>query len=314
MDQANRPRVSIAMPLYNCERYVAQAVNSLLAQTYSDFELVISDNASTDGSADICRELARRDSRIKYHRFEQNVGGPGNFRRVFELSSGELHKWSTADDYWEPRYLESCIAVLDSCPDVVLAYSKTMLIEDDGRVREKYEDNLILEDSRPSVRFRQLLAQIGLCNAHLGVIRRSAMLKTGLIGPQLASDVHFLAELSLYGKFAVVPDYLFFRRMHPNSSSWDRTDDRHQQQYYDPSGRIKAKLSRAEAMALRSLTAIAWRSGVPLKEKLSLGGYVLRRAFHSRTELWADFRDRAMQAIRRSPDGHAVVFLLGLCV
>ena len=127
------PRVSIGVPVYNGERFIRQSVESLLAQTYGDFELVITDNASTDGTEEVCRELVKKDKRVRYVRNEKNLGGPGNFRRVFALCSGEFHKWSTADDYWDPTVIEKCVAVLDREPDVVLCYPKSNLVDASGR-------------------------------------------------------------------------------------------------------------------------------------------------------------------------------------
>ena len=117
------PRVSIGMPVHNGQRFIRSAIESLLSQTCGDFELVISDNASTDATEAICREYQARDARVRYSRSERNLGGPANFRRVFHLCSGELHKWATADDYWEPTFVERCVEILDARPDVVLAYS-----------------------------------------------------------------------------------------------------------------------------------------------------------------------------------------------
>ena len=129
------PRVSIGVPVYNGERFIRQSVESLLAQTYGDFELVITDNASKDGTEEVCRELVKQDKRVRYVRNEKNLGGPGNFRRVFALCSGEFHKWSTADDYWEPTVIEKCMAVLDREQDVRPLLSQ---IEPGGRIRRSY--------------------------------------------------------------------------------------------------------------------------------------------------------------------------------
>jgi glycosyltransferase involved in cell wall biosynthesis len=231
------PRVSIAVPAYNCERFVAQSLESLLGQTYGDFELVISDNASTDGTEDVCRRYAALDRRVRYVRRSENIGGPGNFRYVFSLCEGEYHKWSTADDYWDQNFLARAVEVLDRNADVVLCYPKTRLIDEHGRTISDYDDNLHLIDPLPSTRFRDLLSLIGLCNAHLGLIRRSQLARTRLIAAHHASDIDFLAELALYGKFWVLPDTMFFRRFHPTSSSWARDDAQHQRAYDDPAGR-----------------------------------------------------------------------------
>ncbi len=280
------PKVSIAVPAYNCERYIERSLQSLLAQTYSDFEIVVSDNASTDRTADICDAIARTDSRVRVVRRTENVGGPGNFRYVFGLCSGEYHKWSTADDYWDPQYLEKCVAVLDQRPDVVLCYSRTTLIDADGTRLSSYEDNLDLQDDSPRRRYHNFFQLIGLCNAHLGVIRRAAMEHTGLIGNEIGSDEHFLAELSLHGKFAVVPEYLFFRRFHPQSSSWDRQSCEHQRQYYDPGRR--GGFSMQAWRKYRALFDGIWRSPVPLPTRLLLSLDVSRFAMWNFRELVAE--------------------------
>jgi glycosyltransferase involved in cell wall biosynthesis len=270
------PKVSIAMPAYNSEAFIGRALESLLAQTYGDFELVISDNASTDGTEAICREYAARDARVRYVRRPENVGGPGNFRYVYSLCSGEYHKWSTADDYWAPTYLEKCVAVLDSRPDVVLCYSKTRLVDADGATIDDYDDNLHLQQDSPRERFESLLTIIGLCNAHLGLIRRSKMSHTALIGNEFQSDVHFLAELSLYGKFSVVPEVLFFRRFHRQSSSWDRDNVKNQRAYYAPGKQSHFGMNTWRKY--RALTRGVWRSPLSMLDKLQLSAHLARRA------------------------------------
>ncbi len=228
------PRVSIAIPVYNGERFLRASIEGLLAQTFTDFELVIADNASTDATEAICREYVARDVRVRYHRNERNLGGPGNFRRVFHLSRGEYHKWSTADDLWHPTLVERCVAVLDARPDVVLAYPRSNIVDAAGAVVRTFDDPLDLPEESAAERVRHVMEKSTLCHAHLGVLRRSAMLRTGLIGSELASDVRFLAEMAMVGKFAVVPEYLFGRRFHEASSSWDRDDVEWQRQYYAP--------------------------------------------------------------------------------
>jgi glycosyltransferase involved in cell wall biosynthesis len=277
------PRVSVAMPAYNCERYIRRAIESLLAQTFTDFELVISDNASTDSTGDICKEYAARDSRVRYVRREDNIGGPGNFCYVFALCRGEYHKWSTADDYWDATWLERSVAVLDSHPDTVLCYTKTTLIDANDKVIEQYQDPLHLQQALASERFTALLENIGLCNAHLGLIRRSALERTRLITRERASDVQFLAELALYGKFWLIPEYLFFRRYHQQSSSWKRENSVHQQQYYDPSGKHFAGLHGWRRNW--RLISSAWRAPIAVPQKVALTCYVAKLMRWQRGEL-----------------------------
>lgn len=292
------PRVSIAIPTYNCGPYIAQSIESLLGQTYGDFELVISDNVSTDQTEEVCRRFEALDRRVRYVRRPDNIGGPGNFRYVFSLCTGEFHKWSTADDWWEPTFLAKAVSVLDSRRDVVLCYPRTMLVDMEGRPIRPYEDQLELASDRPSDRFLQLMATIDLCNAHLGLIRRDAMLKTGLIGPERDSDVYFLAELSLYGKFSVLPDRLFNRRFHDASSSWgrfrsdiaagDRTDEVRQEAYYRPTTRADARLHTFTKY--RRLYGAVLRSPIPATEKLRLAARMARWIGWDRRAIFQELR------------------------
>lgn len=281
-------RVSIGMPVYNCGKFLHQSIGSLLGQTYEDIELVITDNCSTDGTEEICREFAAQDKRVRYYRNERNLGGPGNFRRVFSLCSGELHKWSTADDYWEKTVVEKCVAVLDADPGVVAAYPKTTLIKENGEFIERYEDNFDLHEESPAARFIRVLDAVSLCHVHLGVIRRSVMERTALIGDELSSDFRFLAELALYGKFSVVPEYLFIRRFHETSSSWERHDMEHQRAYYDPLRRsgFGMHLWRRYLHLLYAVT----RAPIGSSEKGKLYKYLARKGIHQRRMLLKELR------------------------
>jgi glycosyltransferase involved in cell wall biosynthesis len=277
------PTVSIGMPTYNCEPYIAQSLESLLGQTYTDFELVISDNCSTDGTEGVCRKYEKLDSRIRYIRRTENIGGPGNFRYVFSQCSGKYHKWSTADDYWDKTFVAKSVAVLDADPTVVLCYPKTQLIDASGNKIEDYEDNLDLRDESPRARFFGLLDRIGLCNAHLGLIRRGAMLQTSLITGENASDVYFLAELALYGKFALLPEQLFFRRYHEQSSSWNRKSVEHQKKYYDPTG--KTGFGMHTWRKYRHLAGGVWGAPISFGEKLGISRRLLRTFLWERHQL-----------------------------
>jgi glycosyltransferase involved in cell wall biosynthesis len=274
------PPVSVAIPVYNCERYIAQCIESLLNQSYGDFELVISDNASTDGTESICRRYEAQDSRVRYVRRSENIGGPGNFRHVFSLCSGKYHKWSTADDYWHPDFLRDAVAVLDAQPDVVLCYPKTQLIDADGHKIEDYEDNLELDADSARQRFRELYSRIGLCNAHLGLLRRSAMQRTKLIAGHLASDVDFLAEMALIGKFHVLPDVRFYRRYHAASSSWARGDAKHQTVYYAPKSKGMSSIGTWKRFGFR--LGLVARSPASIADKIALSIDIVRHIRYDR--------------------------------
>ena len=128
-----QPRVSIGLPVYNGDRYLEDAIRSILAQSYTDFELIISDNGSADRTREICEGYARQDARIRYTRSPRNRGAAWNFRRVFELARGELFKWAAHDDILAPDFLGSCIAELDADATLVACHSGTRRIDEFGR-------------------------------------------------------------------------------------------------------------------------------------------------------------------------------------
>jgi glycosyltransferase involved in cell wall biosynthesis len=293
---ARVPRVSIAVPVYNGERYLRESLDGLLAQTFTDFELVIADNASTDGTEAICRAYVACDPRVRYHRNERNLGGPGNFRRVFELSRGEYHKWSTADDLWHPTFVERCVAILDARPDVVLAYPRSNIVDAEGAVVRTFDDPLDLPEDSAVERVRRVIQESTLCHAHLGVLRRSAMLRTGLIGSELASDIRFLAEMAMLGKFAVVPEYLFGRRFHEESSSWAREDAERQRRYYAP-GRARVARLGTWRRYLHLLHRAA-RVPLPLAERWQLLRFLGRRMRWQRGVLFDELLRSAVQSRR----------------
>jgi glycosyltransferase involved in cell wall biosynthesis len=216
----NAPRVSIGMPVYNGERFVAQAVQSILSQTFRDFELIISDNASTDATERICREYAERDGRIRYYRSEQNRGAAWNNNRVVELARGEYFKWQSHDDYCDPTFIEKCLAGIRSNPSVVLCYPQFVRVDEQGRrLGSSVKSSRVIGDGEPHRRHRSLIYRRDSCEEIFGIARTAVVRKTSLIGPYSNSDDTFLAELILHGCFREVPEPLFFYRIHPTQST-----------------------------------------------------------------------------------------------
>jgi glycosyltransferase involved in cell wall biosynthesis len=218
MVRSNR-KVSIGLPVFNGENYLEQALDSLLAQTYSDFEIVICDNASTDSTPDICQAYAARDRRIRYHRNEIGIGVDRNFNRVFELATGEYFKWAAHDDICEPSFIERCVEVLDRDPSVTLCYPRTRVIDQDGNPIS--DDTTVVDaaSSKPHVRFYHMIHIDHWCFQIYGLIRSSALKQTLLHESYSGSDRVLLAELSLHGRLQEIPEYLFLRRDHPLTSA-----------------------------------------------------------------------------------------------
>ncbi len=275
------------MPVYNGEPYLGIAIESILNQTSADFELVICDNASTDATADICHSYASQDDRIRYFRNERNLGAAANYNLAFERSIAPYFRWANADDISGPDLHARCLEILDSDPGVVLAYGKTEIIDGDGAVTSAYDDNLALNDPQASDRYRRFFERIGLSNVLYGLMRRSALVRTGLMGDGRApaADISLIAELTLYGRFVEIPQVLFYRRMHQAASSWDRSDQAAQRQFWTASA-SKFVLPTWRT-ALNQFRGVL-RSPVPAPEKLRLVGYLARRLTWQRRDLAMD--------------------------
>jgi len=215
------PKVSIGMPVYNGAAFLEPAIISILNQTFADFELVISDNGSTDRTAEICAEFAARDPRIRYFRQERNLGAAPNHNFTVRQARGEYFKWAAHDDIVEPEWLERCVEVLDRYPEVQLAFPRTLRIDETGAVMGRYPDygGMRLMSSRPSERFGDVVCKQHNCVAIFGLARREEFVTTDLLSAREDSDRHLLADLALRGQMFEIPEYLFKRRDHQQAYS-----------------------------------------------------------------------------------------------
>ena len=297
---AHSPTVSIGLPVYNGEQFLAQALDSVLAQTVRDYELIISDNASTDRTAEICREYAARDPRIRYYRNANNMGAAFNYNRVFQLSRGEYFKWLADDDLCAPTFLERCLEMLEQRPDAILAYPKCQWIDENGGL---FEDGAAAARStpwplNPAERFRHLLDEFTSNGGHsaaiyvFGLLRASAVRRVHPMGDYKGADLGFLAELSLYGTFVEVPEYLTFLRAGSGSASWRwmaRPDEVMDFWNPAPKGGLAAAIFRFQRYweYLRSVA----QSPIGAVDKVLLLAYCLslgpRRLHHRRTSAFA---------------------------
>ncbi len=211
--------VSIGIPVYNGAHFLAMSLDSLLAQTYEDIEFFISDNGSTDGTEEICRDYAGRDSRIRYARADENRGASWNYKNVVWQTTGRYFKWATHDDLLAPTYIERCVEVLNAAPPTVaLTYPRTVIIDENGaRVRE-YDDNLDIRDKTPHERLRRLVRNLVMSNASFGLIRRTVLDRSRLLDSFPSADYVMMAEFALLGEFWEIPEFLFFRREHRGMS------------------------------------------------------------------------------------------------
>lgn len=279
------PPVSIGLPVYNGERYLREAFESLLCQSFEDFELLVCDNASNDGTEAICREFARRDSRVIYHRGEVNQGASSNYNLAVELARGRYFRWHADDDLVDTEALARNFEVLETHPEIILSYPRTQIIDEHSRVVRDYDDNLDVPSPMPSERFSRVLLLTTECNAVFGLMRTDILRQTARIGKYIGSDVVLLGELSLYGQFRQVGDCVFYRRDHPGASSSDRSL-RRQMEFYCPGVTHPFLLTswRHQTEYLRAIH----RSPLSAAEKTRAMAFVLRRAYAIRHKLGRD--------------------------
>ncbi len=217
---SEQPKVSIGLPVFNGEQYLEEVLESILAQTYSDFELILSDNASTDRTAEICKRYAAKDRRIHYSRNPVNIGGGPNENKVVRLSHGEYFCWMGHDDRYEPDYIKSCVEVLDCNPQVVHCYTIINTYDE-----TKNESGTVVrnngESEKPHERFIKIACARDYLEESYGLTRADILKRTLLVLPYTASDRTLLAEISLYGQFYQVPRALFLKRFHSGNAYLD---------------------------------------------------------------------------------------------
>jgi len=269
------------MPVYNSEAFIGETIEAILAQTLTDFELIISDNASTDRTAEICQAYARSDPRVRYSRNATNIGVPGNYNTVLGNARAAYFKWCASNDLCQPRFLEVCVAVLDARPDVVLAYPKTILFDSNRDRYEEYEDNMCLDQDDPVERFRSCYERLRLNNAFNGVIRTRELRCTTLHWDYPGSDVALMPELSLYGKFIEIPERLFFRRMQAGAHFGHGTPELHRRYY---PGSKRGPEWRARSLIRQMLSGVG-RAPVRARDRLRLYEFVAHQAWRSRRDL-----------------------------
>jgi glycosyltransferase involved in cell wall biosynthesis len=212
------PLLSVGLFVYNGERFLEEALHSILNQTFTDFELIISDNASADRTSEIAEAYAKRDNRIRYYRSEKNMGAGWNARRVYELATGKYFKWAAVDDLLEPDLLRRCVEILESDPDCVLTYTRTKEVNENGTFIKNYVTPMKADSNDPVARFRAMLLPYHMCYQIFGVMRMSALRQIPPMGLYANGDGVLLARMSLLGRFYEVPEYLFISRHHSRQS------------------------------------------------------------------------------------------------
>jgi glycosyltransferase involved in cell wall biosynthesis len=233
----SRPAVSIGMPVFNGERFLARAVDTLLEQEFENFELIISDNHSTDGTEEIVREAMGRDRRIRYERHERNRGASFNYNRLLAQCDPEARyvKWAACDDEHHPKYLSRTIELLDGDATASLAHCLSADIDEEGfLLRNRKQEIDALASDNPAERLRQLVTLRHECFGAFGLITREVACATRGLGAYADADNVLLAEIALRGRMLYTPEVLFFRRQHPDRSMAAFADARDRIAWFDP--------------------------------------------------------------------------------
>ena len=273
------PRVSLGMPVYNGAEHIAETLDSILAQTYRDFEVIVCDNASTDDTCSIVESYAARDSRIRLERNAANVGAAENYNRSFRSAVGDLFRWVAHDDLLLPSFLERCVETLDANPDVVLAFCERYVMNHDGK-HMRTESPYHWYEAKQSfdrISFLRLMCVNGVRYPMMifGLVRSSALRQTRLIGAYIHADLVTVAELRLRGHFSQIPERLFITRRHNESDlvfRGERRTIRGELTWYGVSSPRRFAISTFPEVKLmiERLTAVR-NSRLPLLEKLWYG-------------------------------------------
>ncbi len=231
-------RVSIGLPVYNGENFVEDAIRSVLDQTFEDFELIISDNASVDRTGEIARDFAASDPRVRYIRSERNLGAARNYNRAWQESSGAYFRWLAHDDRIAPTYIAATVAALDAAPDAVLCNTVVDYIDPQGTVFAFY-DSVLDEASGPDPvqRFAAMVLLSHSCVDMFAMVRRSAMEGSLLHATFHGADRAFLAQMALRGRLLQLPEHLVQMREHQNRYTRQQASAKMRRLWHDPDSR-----------------------------------------------------------------------------
>ena len=271
MNQAEQPLVSIGLPVFNGEDFLENALDSILSQTYSNIEVIVCDNASTDRTSSIVAIYNEKDDRIKYHRQDINIGAAGNYNSTFELSKGKYFKWAAHDDVMHENYIEQCVQILESDSSTSLVQSLVGQIDENGNVTShSYTgiDDTISENSSIRTQFRILMQERGAWVRIFGLIRSDILRNTPLIDKYVGSDLTLLGELGLNGKVKDIDTVLFWRREHSRTSTRGEFKARRKRLAWFDTKKNSNSLSLPEWRLTLEMFRSIIRQSIPLKSKI----------------------------------------------
>lgn len=283
-------QVTIGLPIYNGGEYLASAVESLLSQTYRDIRLLISDNASTDNSEQVCRSFAESDPRVVYERLDRNIGGIANHQRVRERASSPYFMWAAGDDIWEPTYVEECMRVLMADRDVVVAYALNAEMDGEGRPLRVVDPGPPLDTDDMVARFVVLTSISNVIEPFYGVMRADILRRAAPLRLHPGFDRILFAELALHGKLRQIPRPLYRRRRHSSQSTGAYPSLRTRYKWISPNR--PRRLVWPHFGYLFGFAAAARRAAPSLRVLLRCWDHLARWAYWHHEYLWDDVLGR----------------------
>lgn len=297
---SHTPVVSVGLPVYNGERWLDEAIQSILDQTFHDLELIICDNASTDRTQEICKLWVQRDSRIRYYRNTSNIGLMPNHNLAFSHARGEFFQWFAYDDRLHPESIEKRIAILQKRPDIVLVYSATEGIDSAGHETHTPQVSFDLDHDRVEDRFSRLMQNIPASEAVIyGLIRRESLAHSLLLRNCLGADRCFLAELSLSGRMYKIPAVLFYRRLHDGNVV--TSQDEPWRFRPDFSGKLIFPHWRVKGEHVRTIIRSSQPFSTKVRLLLKLGGWMMHLKSILKSELGFAFYYWRQRLIGKNP-------------
>lgn len=275
------------MPAYNSAGTIGSTIEGILGQSFGDFELIISDNASTDQTRHVVEEFRSRDPRIRYERQSVNIGANANYSHVVRLARGELFKWCSSSDWCAPTFLERCMTELLAHDDTVLVAPRTRLFQGDPRTSQDYAFDIEILDEAPLERFARLYSTLRLNNAMNGLIRKSALLRTRLVESYLSADVVLMGHLALLGKFRLLPERLLYRRMEAAFATSLQDPEAVLKHHY-PQLDLRTLLQGSKRYIGRVRSALA--TPMPIDQKVRSLVYVAKTCYWEREAIREDVR------------------------
>jgi glycosyltransferase involved in cell wall biosynthesis len=293
------PRLVVGMPVLNGAAYIREALDSVLAQTYQDFAILVSDNGSDDETVAIIEEYAARDPRISLQRHPTNIGAHRNYNSLVTATESELFKWMAHDDVIAPTFLDDCIALLDADPGASLAFANSVQIDEEGTPGADLSSNQSYHDASAYLRLRRYVSDRTKIPQVFGVIRRSVLEQTPLLGSYPKSDTVLMYEMVMRGRFAKVEAPLFLNREHRGRQG--QLGLRERTSWYHPD-RTRPMLPRWNQLwgFLRAVIRVPMPAGDKARCLGFVGWWGLNHAAELVGDLWFGIR---ATVTRRQPSG-----------